>query len=246
MSIPFASPSRLRRRPPTTIMLTKNPQCMIAPLHLPASDLFRIFSQAQYVAQLLGLSCPRPTLGAANFLTDAQWQERTNALRCLQDIAISIRWVTGMETNGFLNQSPHGERQDAFPEPNDATASQKARNGLTEIDAIAFERLLTPNQPLTNTTDDCTCSITLMKDLDQWYETSCRDSSREQRPDELCKLAPDLTVKYHFLRSVLLHARLGNLEDARAACDASDEFLRALVVAWRSNYSLGTHHSLAL
>ncbi|KAI2479337.1 C6 transcription factor [Pyrenophora tritici-repentis] len=195
--------------------------CMIAPLHLPAGDLFRIFSQAQYVAQLLGLSCPRPELGAANLLTDAQWQERTNALRCLQDIAASIRWVTGMETSGFLKPSPSGERPDAFPEPTDAT-------------------------PLMNTTHDCTCSTALMKGLDHWYETSHRDLSKEQRPEELCKLAPDLTVKYHFLRSVLLHARLRNLEDARAACNASDEFLRALVVAWRSDHSLGLQHGLAL
>jgi hypothetical protein len=221
---------------------------MIAPLHLPAGDLFRIFSQAQYVAQLLGLSCPRPPLEAENFLTDTQWQERTNALRCLQDIAASIRWVTGMETNGLLMSSHSGQRPDTVAEPTDATVDQNARNGLTKVDAAIFERLLTPSQPLMNTGHGCTCSISLVNDLDRWYETSHRGLSKKQGPGERLyyKPAQDLIVKHHFLRSVLLHARLGNLEDARAACDASDEFLRTLVVTWRSDHSLGVHLGLAL
>jgi hypothetical protein len=219
---------------------------MIAPLHLPAGDLFRIFSQAQYVAQLLGLGCPRPPLGAENFLTDTQWQERTNALCCLQDIAASIRWVTGMETSGLLTSSPSDERLDTVAEPTDATVDH-ARHGLAKIDAAIFERLLTPSQPLMNTSHDCTCSVTLVSDLDQWYETSHSGLAKEQGPGERQRHEPtqDLAVKYHFLRSVLLNTRIENW-DARAACDASNEFHRTLVVAWRSDPSLGVHLGLAL
>jgi hypothetical protein len=229
-------------------MLTLSAQCRIAPLHLPAGDLFRIFSQAQYVAQLLGLGCPGLPLGEENCLTDVQWQERTNALCCMQDIAASVHWVTGMETSGLSKLSPSDKRLDTSNGSTDATLDQNARNGLTKIDVVIFERLLTPSQPLMNTGHDCTCSITLVEELNRWYETSHISLYKQRSPGECVNHIPaqDMTAKYHFLRSVLLHARLGSLEDARVACDASDEFLKTLVVAWRSDPSLGVHLGLAL